>query len=735
MTNDNNTLIDVTTTPLNVAATDATVTTVANITASTAAATTSTILPAGNAADETTRRSLFGAGLYQTGSVSAIASGPVAVKTPPAVPSVFTQGLMPDKFDGKGFKTWQKKMMFFLITMKLDNFIQEDKPLIPYGIDDVHSLATVDIWVPSDYICKGYVLGRLIDPLYRVYCEIPTAKELWRSLDKKYRGEDAGCQKYVVSKFHDFKMVDSKPIMDQVEALQLICHEIAAEGMSICETFTTLSFIEKLPPSYADFKNYLKHKKKKMGLEELIMTLQMESRNRTADKVTAKEHSVNMVEHKGKGKAHANTPAKPSKTSAALKASGKNFKNKGIEINANVEKFKGKCHYCQKVGHKTVECRKNIKDEKAQANLTEEDLVAVVTEANMVESNNPKEWWYDTGATTHICTDRAMFSTYQKSETHEKLRMGNTAVSKIEGRGNVILKMTSGREVTLTNVKHVPDMRKNLVSGTLFSKNGFAISLEADKLVIRKNEMYLGKGYVKGGLVKLNVMTVLPKVVAPKVSMKKKESVAYLVESFNIWYERLGHVNYKSIQRLMNLNLIPKYKTSKQKCEVCVQAKLTKTPSPRVERTNKPLDLIHTDLCDLKYIQTRGGKKYFVTFIDDCSKYCYVYLLHSKDETLEKFKEFKLEVENQLKTTIKVVRSDRGGEYDSPFNAFCKEHGIIHQTTAPYSPESNGVAERKNRTLKEMMNAMLQESGLPQNMWGGERYLPLIISSTKFHTK
>ena len=186
---------------------------------------------------------------------------------------------MPNQFDGKGFKTWQKKMLFFLATMKLEKFLQEDKPLMPYGIDDVHSLATVDIWVHSDFICKGYILGRLIDPLYRVYCEIPTAKELWRSLDKKYRGEDAGCQKYVVSKFHDFKMVDSKPIMDQVEALQLICHEIAVEGMSICETFTTLSFIEKLPPSYADFKNYLKHKKKKIGLEELITRVQMESRN------------------------------------------------------------------------------------------------------------------------------------------------------------------------------------------------------------------------------------------------------------------------------------------------------------------------------------------------------------------------------------------------------------------------------------------------------------------------
>ena len=163
MTNDNNNPIgtsDVIQTPLNAAATDATgVTTAGNITASTTAATTSTILPAGNAADETTHRTLFGAGLYQTGSISATASGPVAVRTPPAVPSVFTQGLMPNQFDGKGFKTWQKKMLFFLTTLKLDKFIEEDKPLVPYGIDDVHTLVSVDIWVHYDFVCKSYILG------------------------------------------------------------------------------------------------------------------------------------------------------------------------------------------------------------------------------------------------------------------------------------------------------------------------------------------------------------------------------------------------------------------------------------------------------------------------------------------------------------------------------------------------------------------------------------------------
>ena len=77
-----------------------------------------------------------------------------------------------------------------------------------------------------------------------------------------------------------------------------------------------------------------------------------------------------------------------------------------------------------------------------------------------------------------------------------------------------------------------------------------------------------------------------------------------------------------------------------------------------------------------------------------------------------------MEVENQLGKTIKIVKSDRGEEYDGPFNALCREKDIIHQTTAPYSPKSNGITDRRNQTLKEMMNAMLQESGLPQNLWG-----------------
>ena len=128
---------------------------------------------------------------------------------------------------------------------------------------------------------------------------------------------------------------------------------------------------------------------------------------------------------------------------------------------------------------------------------------------------------------------------------------------------------------------------------------------------------------------------------------------------------------------------------------------------------------MYSDLVDFKNIVSKGGKKWYITFVDDYSRYTKVYLLKSKDEAKEMFLKYKAEVENQLDRKIKRLRSDRGGEYDTNSLAnFCEKNGIIHETSAPYTPQQNGIAERKNRTLKEMMNAMLISSGLPDNMWG-----------------
>ncbi|GJV19018.1 NB-ARC domains-containing protein [Tanacetum coccineum] len=238
------------------------------------------------------------------------------------------------------------------------------------------------------------------------------------------------------------------------------------------------------------------------------------------------------------------------------------------------QKFQGTCYNYDQPGHRAANCK-------------------MPKRVNLVGTNN-SGWWIDTGATRHVCADKSMFHSFRAVDNGQKLYMGNSATADIKGEGDVILKMTSEKELKLTNVLYVPEIRKN--SCVRFGVR--AIHWDA--------------------MFKLNVMVV-------KNDINKMNSSAYLIESSNVWHGRLGHT-----------------------------------------------EIVHT----------------------------------------------KPEVENQLGKKIKVVRSDRGGEYVAPFAELCAKHGIRHEFTAPYSPQQNGIAERKNRTLKEMVTAMLISSGMSQDMWG-----------------
>ncbi|KAL4325414.1 hypothetical protein GQ457_11G025020 [Hibiscus cannabinus] len=192
-----------------------------------------------------------------------------------------------------------------------------------------------------------------------------------------------------------------------------------------------------------------------------------------------------------------------------------------------------------------------------------------------------------------------------------------------------------------------------------------------------------------------------------------------------MWHARLGHVNIHSLKKMMKMNILPKLDiTNFNKCEICVEAKHDKPHFKTVSnRKTELLELGHTDLADFRNTESKGGKHYYIIFVDDFSSYTKIYLLRTKDEAINFFLIYKAEVENQLDRRIKRLRSDRGGEYGSNFfNNFmknsCEKNDIIHETLAPYFPQQNGIAERKNKTLKEMMNSLLISYGLSDNMWG-----------------
>jgi transposase InsO family protein len=118
-------------------------------------------------------------------------------------------------------------------------------------------------------------------------------------------------------------------------------------------------------------------------------------------------------------------------------------------------------------------------------------------------------------------------------------------------------------------------------------------------------------------------------------------------------------------------------------------------------------------------VEARGGYRYFLTFTDDLSRYGYIYLMKHKSEMFEKFKEFQSEVENHRNKKIKFLRSDRGGDYLSyEFGLHLKQCGIVLQLTSPGTPQRNGVSERRNRTLLDMVRYMMSLTDLPLSFWG-----------------
>ncbi|GKA35055.1 hypothetical protein Tco_0721546 [Tanacetum coccineum] len=317
---------------------------------------------------------------------------------------------------------------------------------------NAQAVQAVEAWKHSDFLCHNYVLNGLIDPLYNVYCKTTTAKELWESLERKYKTEDAGTKKFVVARFLDYKMVDSKNVISQVQDLQVLLHDIHAEGMTLSETFQVAAIIEKLPPSWVEFKNYLKHKRKEMSVEDLVVRLRIEEDNKLAQKDTYAPDSAkaNMVEHAG-----SSSRSNPKGKGKDKRKNDKKSKGKSeyLAPKAGIvkQKFQGICYNYDQPGHRAANCKMPKRVNPRQTNMVNDDVdmiamvsdvCAMISEVNLVGTNHGG-WWIDTGATRHVCADKSMFHSFRAVDNGQKLYMGNSATADIKGEGDVVLKMTS----------------------------------------------------------------------------------------------------------------------------------------------------------------------------------------------------------------------------------------------------------------------------------------------------
>ncbi|KAD5961454.1 hypothetical protein E3N88_12927 [Mikania micrantha] len=267
-----------------------------------------------------------------------------------------------------------------------------------------------------------------------------------------------------------------------------------------------------------------------------------------------------------------------------------------------------------------------------------------------------------------------------------ELHVGNGAHVAVKAIGEYEILLPSGFYLKLDNVCFIPNVTRNIVSVSRLHEQGFDYVFNGNYISAYFNNMFYFEAKPHNGIYEINVSNSCTS--SSMYTMNTKRLKSDFNQSY-LWHCRLGHISKKRMEKLQTDGIVePTGSETFDTCESCLSGKMTKAPFSGVgEKATELLGLIHTDVCGPFKTMTRTGKRYFITFIDDFSRYGYVYLISHKHEAFEVFKTFQKEVENQLGKTIKAIRSDRGGEYLSyEFEKHLRQCGIVSQLTPPGTP-------------------------------------------------
>ncbi|KAJ9552008.1 hypothetical protein OSB04_016053 [Centaurea solstitialis] len=317
-----------------------------------------------------------------------------------------------------------------------------------------------------------------------------------------------------------------------------------------------------------------------------------------------------------------------------------------------------------------------------------------------------ESWVIDTGSGNHICNHLQGFTTRKTlRKDRSNLRVGEGTPLIAEAVGSYSLSLPSVLVLELDNCYYIPNMIKNVLSFDLLVDQGFYYKYDFKMISVFKNNIFYFKATPVNGLYTVNLQANSSEIYHISKRFKDIEDQTYL------WHCRLGHINKKHVELLLKGGFLGTFDYKPfDYCESCLSGKMTKQPfNKENERATDLLEIIHTDVCGPFSHVARGGYR----------RYGYVYLMRHKSESFERFREFQNEVQNQLGRKIKFLRSDRGGEYLSDeFDNHLMECGIVSQLTPPYTPQMNGVSERRNRTLLDIVRSMMCHSTLPMSFWG-----------------
>ncbi|WJZ92508.1 hypothetical protein VitviT2T_011498 [Vitis vinifera] len=333
------------------------------------------------------------------------------------------------------------------------------------------------------------------------------------------------------------------------------------------------------------------------------------------------------------------------------------------------------CYKCHQLGHFQYECPKWEKGAH-YAELDEKEEMLLMSYVELNQSRKEDVWFLDSGCSNHMCGNKLWFSDLDE-EFRQSVKLGNNSKMTVLGKGNIRMQVAGVTQV-ITGVFYIPELRNNLLSVGQLQEKGVAILIQHGECKVYHPE----KGLIMQTSMSANRMFILPARVMPKAPTCFQIT---LEDNTHLWHCRYGHLSFKGLRTLQYKEMVrglPQLKASSKVCTDCMVGKQHRDAIPKrsLWRASQRLQLVHADICGPIKPVSNNKKRYLISFIDDYSH--------------------------------------KGGEFTSlEFNAFCKTNGISRQLTATYTPQQNGVAERKNRTIMNMVRSMLSEKQVPKNFW------------------
>lgn len=312
-------------------------------------------------------------------------------------------------------------------------------------------------------------------------------------------------------------------------------------------------------------------------------------------------------------------------------------------------------------------------------------------------------WIVDSGATHHISNKFTRLCDFHPCSTPSFVSVANGKGAPIKGKG----KMNLVSENISSDVLYVPSFPFQLLSvKKLTSSLNCEVLFTPSKVIFQDlvTKKMIGEGFLINGLYYF---------FPDSKSSKCFKATSSSGHEHLLWHRRLGHPSESTFSKIT-----PSLPREMHDCEICHYSKSTRLPfNLSLSKTTQAFELVHSDVWG-PFPSSLDGFKYFVTFIDDFSKVTWLYLLKSKSEVFNCFKDFHLLVVTQFSTHVKILRSDNGTEFTSnDMKNYLISNGILHHTSCVNTSQQNGVAERKNRDLLEKTRALMLQMNVPKVFW------------------